>query len=372
MGYFQWTPNFYIVFVAPPGIISKSTTANIGMRLLRQIPEIKFGPDAVTWQSLVQSLAASTESNLQADGNYHTMSAITIVSSEFGTFLNPNDREMVDVLVSLWDGQIGTFRKATKTMGDDNIENPWINILACTTPAWIAGNFPEYMIGGGFTSRCLFLYGDKKRQLVAYPKQHIPKDFRELEDDLIHDLEMIATSYSGEFTLSTDALSWGEEWYKQHYKKRPAALDNSKFQGYLARKQTHIHKLAMILAVSSSGEKLVIEKLHLAQSAALVTALESHMPKVFSHIGMKDATLLAMDIVHRVRLLGKIDIQEVFRSLYGQVTSEEFDVAVKSALRAGLLLQKAESGRLYLYITAEGREDESDGEPHETVSKLRE
>jgi len=45
-GYFQWTPNFYIIFTAPPGIVSKSTTASIGMRLLREVPGIQFGPDA--------------------------------------------------------------------------------------------------------------------------------------------------------------------------------------------------------------------------------------------------------------------------------------------------------------------------------------
>jgi len=166
--YFQWTPNFYIIFVAPPGIVSKSTTLSIGMRLLRQIPGIHFGPDAVTWQALTESLANSTEEvdltpgrtsgKFSMEVNLQPMSCITIASSEFGTFLNPKDREMVDVLVSLWDGQLGVWEKRTKTSGSDIIANPWINIAACTTPAWIAGNFPDYMIGGGFTSRCVFVY----------------------------------------------------------------------------------------------------------------------------------------------------------------------------------------------------------------------
>ena len=29
--YFDWTSNFYIILVAPPGIVSKSTTISIGM-----------------------------------------------------------------------------------------------------------------------------------------------------------------------------------------------------------------------------------------------------------------------------------------------------------------------------------------------------
>ena len=60
--YFQWTPNFYIVFVAPPGIAAKTTTINIGMNLLRRVPGVHFGPNSVTWQALIEAFARSTES----------------------------------------------------------------------------------------------------------------------------------------------------------------------------------------------------------------------------------------------------------------------------------------------------------------------
>ena len=69
MKYFQWTPNMYIIFVAPPGIVSKSTTANIGMDLLRQVEGVKFGPDAVTWQALVHELQESKEMFHLVDGD---------------------------------------------------------------------------------------------------------------------------------------------------------------------------------------------------------------------------------------------------------------------------------------------------------------
>ena len=141
--YFQWVPNNYIILVAPPGIVSKSTTASIGMSLLKEVPGVNFGPDVVTWQKLVEDMAKSAEMVYWPERElYLPMSCVTISSSEFGTLLDPNNREMVDVLVSLWDGQPGAFKKATKTSGSDSIENPWINIIACTTPSLIAGNFP--------------------------------------------------------------------------------------------------------------------------------------------------------------------------------------------------------------------------------------
>ena len=223
------------------------------------------------------------------------MSCVTIAASEFGTLLNPNDREMVDVLVSLWDGQPGAFKKSTKTSGSDTIENPWINIIACTTPAWIAGNFPEYMIGGGFTSRCIFVYAGKKRQFVAYPADHVPPEFMKLRSDLIHDLEMISTLV-GEYELDNEAKSWGENWYQNHWRSKHKNLPPEQFGGYLARKQTHIHKLAMIVAAAQSSE-LVIRRAHLEFAAEMVDALEDDMPYVFDKIGRTQSTQVLNDLV---------------------------------------------------------------------------
>ena len=99
--YFKWYPNFYIILVAPPGIVSKSTTAGIGMNLLRQVPGIRFGPDVVTWQALVTSFAEAAET-YESGGLLHVMSPITIESSEFGNLLKigrASCRERVYVLV---------------------------------------------------------------------------------------------------------------------------------------------------------------------------------------------------------------------------------------------------------------------------------
>ena len=350
-GYFQWTPNFYIVFVAPPGIVSKSTTASIGMNLLRQVPGITFGPDAVTWQSLIQSLAQSTET-VEVNGTHYPMSAITIVSSEFGTFLNPNDREMVDVLVSLWDGQQGVWQKATKTMGSDMVENPWINIVACTTPAWIAGNFPEYMIGGGFTSRTVFVYAEQKRHLVAYPKNFLPKNFKEIEKKLVHDLEVIATQIVGEYHLPPETIKWGTEWYEKHYESRPAHLDNERFGGYLARKQTHIHKLAMVLAAAESNELTLLPK-HLKEADAITTAIEYDMPKVFSNIGKTDMTRAIADFISYIQSHQKVEKKIAYRQFCNVLTSEEFETVVASAQTAGYLIIRNEGGRLFYIATKE-------------------
>ena len=345
-GYFQWTPNFYIVFVAPPGIVSKSTTLNIGMSLLKQLEGIKFGPDAVTWQALTQALAEANEAVLMADGTYHPMSCITIASSEFGTFLNPNDREMIDVLVSLWDGQLGVWEKRTKTQGTDRIENPWINIAACTTPGWIAGNFPEYLIGGGFTSRCIFIYAKDKRRLVAYPSRELPPEFTDLQRQLVHDLEAISILRGG-FDMSPAALSWGTRWYEDHYRNRPKHLDNERFAGYIARKQTHIHKLAMVLSVAYK-DALVIEEKDLLAASELVTALEADMPEVFSLIGIQGGAKNSNTVLLLVKSYGRMTQTDLFKMCFKNMSYKEFTEAIVAGQQSNQIVVKQEGNQLWV------------------------
>jgi len=334
--YFQWTPNFYVILVAPPGVIAKSTTANIGMNLLREVSGIKFGPDVVTWQSLVESLGQATELALdESTGEYLPMSAVTIASDEFGTFLDPNDRGMVDVLVSLWDGKKGVFTKKTKSSGNDSVENPWVNIIACTTPGWIAGNFPEYMVGGGFTSRCIFVYAEQKRQYCAYPAESVPENFEEMKANLVHDLEQISTMI-GEYVLTPEALQWGRNWYAEHWEKRPAHLDNDRFGGYLARKQTHMHKLAMVLAASESSH-LQVRLENLTNAEKMITSLERDMPLVFSTIGQTDQTRGLSELVKIVLTKQRISQVDLYRCLFRTMGQKEFQEALNSAVMAGYL-----------------------------------
>ena len=334
--YFQWLPNFYIIFVAPPGIVSKSTTANIGMNLLRGLPpgSVKFGPDVITWQALITSLSKSGESvpNPHAPGEFYPMSCVTFCSDELGNLLNPNDRDLVDALVTLWDGKRGEFRKETKTSGSDKIENPWVNIIGCTTPAWISGNFPEYMIGGGFTSRCVFIYADKKRQEVPYVDENVPPEFEDFGKKLIHDLELMSMMF-GEFSISEEARIWGREWYHAHWKNPPPNLTGDQFSGYLARKQTHLHKLAMVLS-AATGDSLVIDRVHLEQAFEMTSALEADMPKVFSRIGQTDITRGSFEILAIVESCPGISQADLYKQLFRTLSYKDFTEALNGAINS--------------------------------------
>ena len=188
---FQWTPNFYIVFVGPPGVITKSTSIRIGTELLREVEGVHFGPNSLTWQALTIALEDAYEVvtlPLTAD-NEDTitlpMSCITCSAKEFGTPIDPSDRKLVDVFTDLWDGQLETWVHDTRTLGKITIKNPWINIITAVTPAWLKRNMPDEMIGGGLTSRIIFVYVSKKRELVSFPSELIQSDDYDLTKQLL-------------------------------------------------------------------------------------------------------------------------------------------------------------------------------------------
>lgn len=342
---FQWVPNFYIVLVAPPGVVSKSTTINIGMNLLREIDGVKFGPNSITWQALVTKFNAAQELVFQeTTQEYLPMSCLTIASDEFGTFFRPNDPDMVNLLIELWDGKRGSYEKVTKMSGDDQIENPWINLIACTTPTWIADNFSQYMIGGGFTSRCIFVYAEQKRQLVPYPDEAAPASFYETRTRLIHDLEIISTLI-GEFKLSPTARDWGKEWYIKHNANRPEHLNMEQFGGYLSRKQTHIHKIAMVLAASRSNT-LVIERDTLEAAEGFVTALERDMPLIYSRIGQTEITRGSSQILEIVSRRGTIPREELFGQMFRTMSYRDFEMALTGAIHAGHVVQIQQGDKL--------------------------
>jgi len=348
MGYFKWKPNFFIVLVAPPGVVSKSTTLGVGMSLLRELESVHFGPDSVTWQALTESFVEAQE----VVKDVGPMSALTIAASELGTFLDPRNREMIDVLCDLWDGRNVPWKRRTKAEGISEIRNPWLNFLGCTTPGWLEENFPEYAIKGGFTSRTVFVYADTKRDLIAYPglrMDDFKQEFALLRRHLINDLKKIST-IQGRYFLTPAAFVWGQDWYKRHWDSNAHEhLDKETHGGYLARKQTHIHKVAMVLAAATTDE-MVLEPRHLEQADFLVTQLEDQMVNVFRHISDNRDAMLAMQMLDMIRKLesGTISKRELWKMMIYRCSYEEYERAAKGLISAELI-QEATAGTTIVF-----------------------
>jgi len=332
---FKWTPTFYIIFVAPPGIISKTTTMDLGMDLLKQVPGIKFGPDVVTWQALVGKFAEVQEA-FQYGEEWLPMSPLTLASGELGNLINPQDRDMINFYITMWDGK-SSFEKVTKGSGNDTISAPWINMIGCTTPHWIADNMPSATVGGGFTSRCVFVYGDKKENFIAYPDEHIMKDHDARAQALIADLEHVAVNLVGAFRLPEEARVWGRKWYEVLWETKSTLMDDERLDGYVARKQTHLHKLAIVLSASRSDDLVIsIEDLVLAN--AMLEETEKKLDMVFSRIGRSEESLQAERFIDFIKRQGRVPYTKAYKYIHSYFPDfRDFEGVVTGAVRSGVI-----------------------------------
>ncbi len=357
MARFQWLCNMYIVFVAPPGVVSKSTTTDIAMDLLKEVPGIKFGPDVVTWPALVSAFAASSESFIYED-EWHTMSPLTLVASEMGSLINPQDREMVNLYITLWDGR-KTFEKVTKMSGNDTVEAPWINMLACTTPHWIADNMPAATIGGGFTSRCIFVYADTKERFIPFVDEMSDTSDKHTRERLIKDLEHISLNIAGPYKIHPVARDWYRPIYEEFWNNASERMDDTILEGYAARKQTHLFKTALIIAASQRDERIItLEDLQL--SMMMLEDVEATMNNVFSRIGRTEDSLHAEKFVQFVIRKGGVPYEEAYKMVYSHFTDfRDFEGVVSGAVRSGQLVLEQRGGKFWLTSTANRTKQQS-------------
>jgi Protein of unknown function (DUF3987) len=347
---FRWYPNLFVVLVGPPGTVKKSTTINIGARLLRDVPNINFGSDVTTWEGFMVEVEQSMDmfaegapgGKLSLDSDYTGTCALTLVISEWGTFLDPQNYQMINMMTELYDGKSDIpLRKNTKTQGANVITNPFINMIAGTTPDWMADNFKGKFGGWGFSSRCIFLYSDRPERLVPYPDEEWRGAFRTTMNRFLNDLIEIS-EMQGQFTLTEKARDYGREWYGTHM-GRKVELDRHPHRDpwlsyYLARKFDHAHKLAMVLA-ASRGNGLVITDDLLISACARCDEVELELAKIFGskHQETQDARLnqdVWRGLANMIEKSGAIHEYNAFgftvRYMSGGRAKELFDLLIKS------------------------------------------
>src|SRR5262245_61436492 len=189
LGSWDCYPHQYVMFVAPPGM-RKTTTVRYAIDLLEKIPDLPAPPTFITQAALVGEIIKSPDCSM-----YLTM-------EEFGDLIIKGGKEMYEFLTSMYDGK-KNIRQNTMSRELEFAEKPCINMLAGTTPQWIAKNIPEDLIGGGFASRVLWVYENTLRQKVFWYDEAVIKKAMENEEALGADLIHIS-NLEGELQVSDE------------------------------------------------------------------------------------------------------------------------------------------------------------------------
>lgn len=347
---FEWVPNFYICLVGTAGLVTKSTSLRFGEKLLRGVgSRIRFGSQSGSWQAMAKEIQ---NSKLLIDGGIMSC-PISYFVSEFGTFFNPQDREQVDFFVDAWDAQRTAYMRNTISGGATEIECPCVNILGATTPTWLKENLTPTMISGGFISRLIFVKGNTKRKFIAYPAlEKTEAGFVDLQQKLIQDLKIIA-NLEGPMILTPEAIDWGRNWYEKHYTTK-RQLTGERFDGFYARKQTHLHKLATILSVAR-GDTLRITAAHLKEANDMLLTVEKDLASVIDNVTNKQiSTTHKREILSIIAGEGGIDRDELYGQLYQMMSGPDFDKALSDLGKAKRISIRPKGGKTMIHL----KEDE--------------
>lgn len=348
---FNWYPNFYIVLVAPPGVVNKSTTIDIGVKLLKSIPSLKLGPKSITWQSLIDLLAECRVTGV-VDGFFKPTCCLTLAPRELGTILRTADHEAIDVLTDLYDSIEGKWERRTRTQGESTVVNPLLNLIGATTPAWLTDNFSRGSLEAGLGSRILFSFAEKKRKYSAFIEDGISREQeKKLEENLMEDLKEVAT-LRGPFSISPSAKTLVQKWYQEHWEIIEKGGGNYGVTGYGARKQGHLMKLAMVHSVSR-GDSMDITEEDINFGLGFLREIEKDMDKAFSTVGKTDLIQAQLDIVELIKSLGDKGgmLYEIYRKhFYHKLSSQEFLQVVMGARDARHIFIKTQGNdRLLVY-----------------------
>lgn len=313
----QIFPNMYIILVGPSGA-RKGTAMNQGYEFLSQPRfNVKMAAESTTREALIRRLKKH-ETTPTVGGPAMAHSSLTVYSEEFAVFIGQNNLEFISNLTDWFDCK-SPWKYETKTQGEDTVNGIWVNLLGATTPAIIKSVLPQDAIGGGLTSRIVFVYAPGKDKVVPFPMR-TPEEWA-LFKVLADDLEQMSIM-SGEFVPTADFCAHYGAWYVDHDKNPP--FHDEKFEGYNQRRQLHLRKLAMIMSASrGNSREMVLEDFHRALD--LLKRTERLMPKVFSSYGRLDTSGMIENILAKLAVRGSLTFKELLYDYKNDLTREELE-----------------------------------------------
>jgi hypothetical protein len=174
------------------------------------------------------------------------------------------------------------------------------------------------------------------------------KEDEELSRHLLQDLKEIAKMI-GEFQLTPEAVAWGAAWYESHWKHRPAHLNHPQMEGYVARKQTHIHKLAMILSAAEASD-LIITAEQLENANKIIGNIEAYMTKAYAKVSDNTGAKHLDKLLTILRAVGKpVPRETLWRNVSGFMQFRDFEHSLLGAQQAGFI-RLAQEGQTIVII----------------------
>jgi len=238
--------------------------------------------------------------------------SLTIFSKEFTVFLGYQNNELMSDLTDWYDCD-DDWEYRTKHEGVDNVKGVWVNLIGATTPDLIQSSLPLNAIGGGLTSRMIFVYEQHKAKTVHMP--FYTEREQDLRTSLGLDLERIKM-LKGDFKVTKDFLNAWVDWYTDCDRNPP--FDDPRFAGYIERRPTHSMKLAMICNASRT-DSMQLDREDLDRAINILRQTEVKMRLTFSGVGRSGSANTLSQVMAELALKKEMTFGELLSRFYNDV-----------------------------------------------------
>jgi len=334
LGRLIYYPNIYVVLVADPGVARKTQAIKYGVSFLNTIPDIRLSADSATKEAMTDDIELSGLDELMVDGTTLRHSSLNIISKEFESFLGQKkeNTRMLTALTDLFDCP-DDWSSRTRHSGSSKIIRPWVNLLAATTPDSLASSLPASAVGGGLTSRIMFVWADKKKKSVAIP--FMTEEELKLKEKLEKDLYQISR-ISGEYVMTNDCIKKWVEWYDAYDEDESGdrVCTDKSFSGWYSRKPTYIIKIAILRAAAESNI-LTIQWKHIENAISAVIQVEHIMGNAFKAIGKSEISAEVDTVLQIIKKFQWISEKKLMSEVWRDIDSNKFDNVMETLLKTG-------------------------------------
>lgn len=319
-GFEKIHPNLFVILVGPSGRARKGVALGIAKSMLMNISGLAVSPESSTREAIISAMKRAV-SNYEdpSDGKIKFHCSLTAFSEELSVFLGQNDIKFLANLTDWYDSK-DTWSYETVGRGRDSLQGLCFNLLGATAPDWLQSMLPQEAVGGGFTSRVIFVVEERKGKSI--PKHQLTVEELALEEALTRDLERIS-QLAGAFQFSPEGEQAYVSWYEQQDKELAAgraAVEDPRFAGYCERRATHIRKIMMLMS-ASRGDDLIIERDDFDRALSVLKTAELKMHQTFGGLGQAKYAAATEKVIQYIRTLGITTRSVLLAKFYRDVDS---------------------------------------------------
>jgi len=310
-------PNMYVMLVGVPGT-RKSTAINLSRKLLGNSGYTKFSYAKTTKQKFLLDLedanvpkdptgkvdwGKALEQEIKADST-GVASDNYICCDEFVDFIGINNIEFINLLTTLWDN-LPHYDERLKNSKSVRIYDPTINLLGGITPTSFAQAMPAEVVGQGFLSRLILVYGEPPDKKITWPRTPAEDEYKPFIE-CFQKLERL----HGEVIITDDAKMVIDAIYQAW--ENP---DDIRLQYYGARRLTHLLKLCIVIAaLNCSTDQVLISRDTVVEANTILSYTELSMHSALGEFGKAKNSEAAQKIVETLaNQRGPIAIQDLWK-----------------------------------------------------------